>query len=93
MPSRRVQLAVVAVIVALAGAALYLVLQSNEPDDPEPAAQRYLDAWGEGDTDAMAALVADPPDDFAEQHQADRGQPRRRPGAVRGHRRLDRRRR
>jgi cell division protein FtsI/penicillin-binding protein 2 len=70
MPSRRVQLAVVAVIVALAGAALYLVLRSNEPDDPEPAAQRYLDAWGEGDTDAMAALVADPPDDFAEQHQA-----------------------
>jgi cell division protein FtsI/penicillin-binding protein 2 len=70
MPSRRVQLAVVAVLVLLVGAAFYVVLRSNETDDPEPAAQRYLDAWADVDTEAMAALVADPPDDFAEQHQA-----------------------
>ena len=70
MPSRRVQLAIVAVIVLLVGAAFYVVVRSNETDDPEPAARRYLDAWADDDTGAMAALAADPPDDFAEQHQA-----------------------
>jgi cell division protein FtsI/penicillin-binding protein 2 len=70
MPSRRVQLAVVAVIVLLVGVAFYFVLRSRETDDPEPAAQRYLDAWADGDTDAMAGLVADPPGDFAERHRA-----------------------
>ena len=70
MPSRRVQLAIVAVIVLLVGVAFVYVLRSNETDDPEPAAERYLDAWAGNDTDAMAKLVADPPDDFAEQHQA-----------------------
>jgi cell division protein FtsI/penicillin-binding protein 2 len=70
MPSRRVQLAVVTVIVLLVGVAFFLVLRSRETDDPKPAAQRYLDAWADDDTDAMAGLVADPPDDFAEQHQA-----------------------
>ncbi|HEV7761090.1 MAG TPA: penicillin-binding transpeptidase domain-containing protein [Acidimicrobiales bacterium] len=70
MPSRRVQLAIVAVIVLLVGAAFAYVLRSNETDDPAPSADRYLDAWADNDTDAMAELVADPPDDFAEQHQA-----------------------
>jgi cell division protein FtsI/penicillin-binding protein 2 len=70
MPSRRVQLAIVAVIVLLVGAAFVYVLRSNESDDPRPTAERYLDAWADNDTDAMAKLVADPPDDFAEQHQA-----------------------
>jgi cell division protein FtsI/penicillin-binding protein 2 len=70
MPSRRVQLAVVAVLVLLVGVAFVVVLRSRDTDDPEPAAQRYLDTWAGDDTEAMAELVADPPGDFAELHQA-----------------------
>jgi cell division protein FtsI/penicillin-binding protein 2 len=70
VPSRRVQLSVVALVVALVAVAFVLVLRANETDDPGPAAQRYLDAWADDDFEAMSDLAADPPDDFVDRHQA-----------------------
>ncbi|MEU6742540.1 penicillin-binding transpeptidase domain-containing protein [Streptosporangium sandarakinum] len=38
------------------------------PATPEEAAARYVEAWQDGNLTAMAALVADPPADFAGRH-------------------------
>ncbi|MFG1749472.1 penicillin-binding transpeptidase domain-containing protein [Streptosporangium sandarakinum] len=38
------------------------------PATPEAAAARYVEAWQAGNLTAMAALVADPPADFAGRH-------------------------
>ncbi|MFF0245537.1 penicillin-binding transpeptidase domain-containing protein [Streptosporangium sandarakinum] len=38
------------------------------PATPEAAAARYVEAWQDGNLTAMAALVADPPADFAGRH-------------------------
>jgi cell division protein FtsI/penicillin-binding protein 2 len=70
VPSRRVQLSIVAVIVLVVGVVFVLVVRSRQTDDPRPVAERYLRDWSKGDTGAMAELVDDPPDDFAQQHKA-----------------------
>ncbi|MCG5218236.1 penicillin-binding transpeptidase domain-containing protein [Streptosporangium soli] len=46
-----------------------LVLSPVPEDDPGQTAADYFAAWRTGDLTAMAALVADPPADFAERHR------------------------
>ena len=54
--------------VVLLGAGVYgiFALMREDPSDPGPAARAYLAAWEEGDWDAMAARVVDPPTGFAD---------------------------
>ncbi|MEV6980280.1 penicillin-binding transpeptidase domain-containing protein [Sphaerisporangium sp. NPDC051017] len=40
-----------------------------QPGDPGPVAERYFAAWRLSDFTGMAALVADPPPDFADRHR------------------------
>lgn len=70
---RRV-LAVVLVLVmgVIVAGGVYGVPKLLSDDTPEATddAQAFLDAWGEGDLEAMAAHVADPPATFAEDYTA-----------------------
>jgi cell division protein FtsI/penicillin-binding protein 2 len=58
--------------VVVMGAAVYgiFVLMREDTSDPRPGAEAYLAAWSEGDWDAMAETVVDPPSGFADAHQA-----------------------
>jgi cell division protein FtsI/penicillin-binding protein 2 len=58
--------------VVLLGAGVYgiFALMREDPSDPAPDARAYLAAWEEGDWDAMAARVVDPPASFAAAHQS-----------------------
>ena len=58
--------------VVLMGAAVYgiFVLMRDDTSDPAPDARAYLADWSDGDWDAMADRVVDPPDAFADTHQA-----------------------
>jgi cell division protein FtsI/penicillin-binding protein 2 len=58
--------------VILLGAGVYgiFAFMREDPSDAAPDARAYLGAWAEGDWDAMAGRVVDPPDDFAEAHQS-----------------------
>ncbi len=69
---RRVLLVLISVAVILTGSgiAAVVVLAHRVIGSPEDTGRRYLTAWAEGDMGTMRALVADPPDDFAEyQHK------------------------
>lgn len=60
-----------AAVVVLGVAGIVVALrQGGDGADPDDTAEDYLAAWEEGDTDAMAALVAEPPDTFAATHEA-----------------------
>jgi cell division protein FtsI/penicillin-binding protein 2 len=59
-----------AVIVGAIGATAWFVLRDDEAPDPTPVARQYLTAWEEGELDAMAALVAEAPESFADEHEA-----------------------
>jgi cell division protein FtsI/penicillin-binding protein 2 len=63
---------VVLVGVILLGAGVYgiFVFMREDRSDPAPDARAYLADWGEGDWEAMAARVVDPPADFADVQQA-----------------------
>ncbi|HET8620713.1 MAG TPA: NTF2-like N-terminal transpeptidase domain-containing protein, partial [Acidimicrobiales bacterium] len=65
------RLALLAGVVVM-GAAVYgiFVLMREDTSDPRPGAEAYLAAWSEGDWDAMADRVIDPPREFADTHQA-----------------------
>jgi cell division protein FtsI/penicillin-binding protein 2 len=58
--------------VVVLGAAVYgiFVLMRDDTSDAAPDARAYLTDWSEGDWDAMAARVVDPPASFADDHQA-----------------------
>jgi cell division protein FtsI/penicillin-binding protein 2 len=58
--------------VVVLGAAVYgiFVLMRDDTSDAAPGARAYLADWSEGDWDAMAARVIDPPASFADDHQA-----------------------
>jgi cell division protein FtsI/penicillin-binding protein 2 len=58
--------------VVVMGAAVYgiFVLMREDTSDPRPGAEAYLAAWSEGDWDAMAEQVLDPPSGFADTHEA-----------------------
>jgi cell division protein FtsI/penicillin-binding protein 2 len=60
------------VIVAAIAAAAWFVLRDDDAPDPTPVARAYLAAWEQDDLEAMAALVADPPGSFADDHDAAR---------------------
>ncbi|HEY8545026.1 MAG TPA: penicillin-binding transpeptidase domain-containing protein [Acidimicrobiales bacterium] len=71
MADRRIQYLALGVVVAVfAAAGAFFYFRDDPAPDPDAAARDYLAAWGEGDFAAMEALVADPPDDFAAQHEA-----------------------
>lgn len=76
MSASRAKLAggLAAVVVIAAGVAIVVafVLDGEDTPDPTPTARAYLAAWESGDLDRMAALVAAPPDSFAEQYEAAR---------------------
>lgn len=63
-------LAAIVAIVAAAAVAVAFLLSGDDTPDPTPTAQAYLAAWNEGDFDAMAELVADPPDSLADAYEA-----------------------
>ena len=59
------------VVVLLFGAAgAFFYFREDAEPNPGAAARDYLAAWQESDFAAMEELVADPPDGFAERHQA-----------------------
>lgn len=71
MLDRRIQVAILAVVVLLfAAAGGFFVLREDDEPDPTPVARDYLDAWQDGDFEAMRDLAEDPPEGFVEQHQA-----------------------
>ncbi|MGH9211847.1 MAG: penicillin-binding transpeptidase domain-containing protein [Acidimicrobiales bacterium] len=59
-------------LVAVLGVAGIVVAlrQGGDGPGPESTAEDYVAAWQDGDMDVMADLVIDPPNDFAEIHQA-----------------------
>jgi len=63
---------VVLVGAILLGAGVYgiFVFMREDQSDPAPDARAYLADWADGDWEAMAARVVDPPADFADAHQA-----------------------
>src|SRR5262245_39533938 len=69
--SSRSRLALLVGIILL-GAGVYAIfaLMREDTSDPAPAARAYLADWEDGDWDAMAARVIDPPSRFADDHQA-----------------------
>jgi cell division protein FtsI/penicillin-binding protein 2 len=58
--------------VILLGAGIYgiFAFMREDPSDAAPDTRAYLADWADGDWEAMAARVVDPPADFAEAHQA-----------------------
>lgn len=70
MSSRNRLVALVGIVLLGAGVYGTIVLMRDDTPAPTAAVEAYLDAWAAGDHDAMAELVADPPDDFAERHAA-----------------------
>jgi cell division protein FtsI/penicillin-binding protein 2 len=68
---RRIQYLALGVVVALfAGAGAFFYFREDTAPNPDPVAGDYLAAWAEADFAAMEELVADPPDDYVERHQA-----------------------
>jgi cell division protein FtsI/penicillin-binding protein 2 len=69
--SSRSRLALLVGIILL-GAGVYAIfaLMREDTSDPAPAARAYLADWEDGDWDAMAARVVDPPASFDDEHQA-----------------------
>ncbi|XVQ06338.1 penicillin-binding transpeptidase domain-containing protein [Spirillospora sp. CA-255316] len=63
-------LAVLLVIVLATGGAAAVTFPWRDPGTPEQISRDYFAAWRSGSLDRMAELVAEPPDDFAEQHRA-----------------------
>ncbi|MEU6036030.1 penicillin-binding transpeptidase domain-containing protein [Actinomadura sp. NPDC047616] len=63
-------LAGVLAVVLAAGVVSAYRLSRRSPGSPEQVSRDYFAAWRNGSLTSMAELVADPPDDFAEQHRA-----------------------
>jgi cell division protein FtsI/penicillin-binding protein 2 len=70
MSSRSRLALLVGVVLLGAGVWGIFVLMREDPSDPAPDARAYLAAWEDGDWDAMAAQVVDPPAEFADTYQA-----------------------
>jgi cell division protein FtsI/penicillin-binding protein 2 len=70
MSSRSRLALLVGIILLGAGVYAIFVLMQEDTSDPAPAARAYLSDWEDGDWDAMAARVVDPPGSFADDHQA-----------------------
>ncbi|TDD31170.1 cell division protein FtsI [Actinomadura sp. KC06] len=62
--------AVLAAVLVTGLAAGWALRRDRDRDTPEQVAARYFAAWSKGDLEGMGELVADPPADFAAQHQA-----------------------
>ena len=70
MVDRRIQIAVLGLVVVLfAAAGAFFALRKDHEPDAAPVARDYLDAWQDGDFEKMRDLTVDPPDDFVELHE------------------------
>ncbi|WP_165495262.1 penicillin-binding transpeptidase domain-containing protein [Actinomadura roseirufa] len=63
-------LAMLVAVVLTAGVAAARLVPGRDEGSPEKTADDYFAAWSRGALERMRRLVADPPDDFAEQHRA-----------------------
>jgi cell division protein FtsI/penicillin-binding protein 2 len=70
MSSRSRLVVLVGAIMLGAGVYGIFVFMREDQSDPAPDARAYLADWADGDWEAMAARVVDPPADFADAHQA-----------------------
>ncbi|HSS09399.1 MAG TPA: hypothetical protein VLL25_05915, partial [Acidimicrobiales bacterium] len=89
---RRVVIAAGLVALVVVAVAVFLVLAGRNGDEkPDATINAYLAAWGKEDWPVMAALVDQPPADFAATHQRvvedlQLGSAGYQPGTIRRHR-------
>ncbi|MBW3667711.1 MAG: penicillin-binding protein [Actinobacteria bacterium] len=62
--------AAITVAVLVVGVGAFVVVRARSSNGPEDAVRAYLDRWARGEWVEMRALVADPPAEFADTHEA-----------------------